>query len=163
MTPLLSVSTVVVSTPLLMAPVPSAAKSSPLSVLLGTKTFPMPPMWATPELPLKVQLFTQLYRALQPGTVLLSLPLANLPNPKPLSWSAARLPSLTSPLPSPQEPLWCWQHPLQSKHQCRLERACADRPPHGSLDVDKPSPNTESFTIPIIPLPWLFKSFHCSA
>ena len=46
---LLSVSTVVVSTPGLMAPVPSAAKSSPHSVLLGTKTFPMPAMWAPPQ------------------------------------------------------------------------------------------------------------------
>jgi len=65
--------------------------------------------------------------------------------------------------PLPQEPLWCWQPPLQSKHRCRLERARADRRPHGSLDVDKSSPNTESFNILIIPLSWLFKSFHCSA
>ena len=58
--PLLSVSTVVVSTPRLTAPVPSAAKSSPYSVLLVTKTFPMPPMWAPLKPPLRVQLFTQL-------------------------------------------------------------------------------------------------------
>jgi len=58
--PLLSASTVVVSTPLLMAPVPSAAKSSLLSVLLGTKTFLMPPMPASPKPPLRVQLLTQL-------------------------------------------------------------------------------------------------------
>jgi len=81
--PLLSVSTVVVSTPLSMAPVPSAAKSSALSVLLVTKTFPIPPIWATPKPPLKVQLFTPLYRPPQPGTVLVSLTPANLPNPKP--------------------------------------------------------------------------------
>ena len=79
--PLLSVSTVVVSTPRLMAPVPSAAKSSPHSILLGAKTFPKPPMWAPPKPPPRVQLFTQLYRPLQPGTVLVSLPLASLPNP----------------------------------------------------------------------------------
>ena len=99
--PPLSVSTVVVSTPLSMAPVPSAAKSSPLSVLLETKTFPMPPMWASPKPPLRVQLLTQLYRALQPGTVLVSLPLVNLPNAKPLKWFAAHPPSVASPLPSP--------------------------------------------------------------
>ena len=99
--PLLSVSTVVVRTPRSMAPVPSAAKCSPLSVLLGTKTFPTPPMWATPKPPLKVQLFTQLAQPLQPGTDLVSLPIANLPNPKPLSWFTARLPNIDSPLPSP--------------------------------------------------------------
>jgi len=32
-----------------------------------------------------------------------------------------------------------------------------------TFNVEKPSPNTQSFTIPIIPLSWLFKSFHCSA
>ena len=99
--PPLSMSTAVVSTPLAMAPVPSVAKSAPLSVLLGTKVFPIPPMCASPKPPLRVQLFTQLYRPLQPGTVLVSLPLANLPNLKPLEWSVARPPSLASPLPSP--------------------------------------------------------------
>jgi len=98
--PLLSGSTVVVSTPRLMAPVPSAAKSSPHSILLGTKTFPMPPMWAPPKLPPRARLFTQPYRPLQPGTVLVSLPLASLRNPKLFNWFAARLPNLTSPLPS---------------------------------------------------------------
>jgi len=99
--PPLSVSTAVVSTPLSMAPVPSVAKASPLSVLRGTKIFPMPPMRASPKPPLRDQLFTQLYRPLQPGTVLVSLPLANLPNLKPLEWSAVRLPRLASPLASP--------------------------------------------------------------
>jgi len=99
--PLLSVSTVVVSTPRSMAPVPFAAKSSPLSVLLRTKTFLMPPMWANLKPPLKGQLVTQLARPPQPGTVLISLPLVNLPNPKLLSWFAACLPNLTSLLPSP--------------------------------------------------------------
>jgi len=47
--PLLSVSTVVISMPGSMAPVPSAAKPSPHSVLQGTKTFPMPPLWASPQ------------------------------------------------------------------------------------------------------------------
>jgi len=79
----LSVSTVVVTTPLSMEPVPSAAKSSPLSVLPGTKSFPMPPMRATTKPPLTVQPFIRLYRPLQPGTVLVSLPLVNLPNLKP--------------------------------------------------------------------------------
>jgi len=95
--PLLSVSTVVGSMPLSMAPVPSAAKSSPPSVLLGTKTFPMPPTWASPKPPLRAQLLTQLCRPPQPGTVLVSLQLVNLPNLKPLNSFAARLHSLTSP------------------------------------------------------------------
>ena len=99
--PLLSVSTVVVSTSHSIAPVPSAAKSSPHSVLRGTNTFPMPPMWAPPKPPLRVQLFTLLFQPLQPGTVLIFLPLANLPNPKLSNWFAAHLPNLTSPLPSP--------------------------------------------------------------
>ena len=97
---LLSALTVVVSTPLSMAPVPPAAKSSPPSVLLGTKTFPMPPMRVSPKPPLRVQLLTQLYQLLQPVMVLVSLPLANLPNLKPLNSLAACPPSLTSPLPS---------------------------------------------------------------
>jgi len=54
-----------------------------------------------PKPPLRVQLFTLLYRPLQLGTVLVSLPLANLPNLKPLNWLAARPPSLASLLPSP--------------------------------------------------------------
>jgi len=99
--PLLSVSTVVVSTPLSMAPVLSALRSSPLSVLLGTKIFLMPPMLASPKPPFRVQLLTQLYRLLQPGMVLIFLPLPNLPNLKPLDCFALRPPSLTSPLPSP--------------------------------------------------------------
>jgi len=98
-----SVSTVVVSTPLSMAPVPSAANSSPLSVLLGTKTFPMPPMWAPPKPPLRVKLFTQLYWLLQPDAVLVSLPLANLPNLKRLKWFAALPPTQALPPPSPAE------------------------------------------------------------
>jgi len=52
---LLSVSTVVFSPPLSMAPVQSATKYTPLSVLLGTKTFLMPPMQASPKLPFMVQ------------------------------------------------------------------------------------------------------------
>jgi len=58
MLPLLYVSTGVVSTPLSMAPVRSATKSSVLSVLLGTKTFPMPPKRASPKPPLRVKLLT---------------------------------------------------------------------------------------------------------
>jgi len=101
MPPLLPVSTLVVSTSLAMAPVPSASKSSPLSVLPGTKTFPMPPMRASPKPPLRVQLLTQLYRLLQPGMVLVSLLLpANVSNLKPLNSFAARPPSVTSRLPS---------------------------------------------------------------
>jgi len=64
MPPRHSVSTVVVSKPLSMAHVPSAAKSSPLSILLGTKSFPIPLMWASPKPLLRVQLCTQLYRRL---------------------------------------------------------------------------------------------------
>jgi len=99
--PLLCVSTVVGNTPLAMAPVPSTVKSSLPSVLLGTKTFPMPPMRASPNRPLRVQLLAQLCRPLQPGMVLVSLPLANLPNLKPLNLCAARPPSLPSLPPSP--------------------------------------------------------------
>jgi len=99
--PPLSVSTAVVIMPLLIAAVPSVAKSSPLSVLQGTKIFPMPPMRASPTPPLRVQLLTPLYLPLQPGTVLVSLPLANLPNLKPLEWFAAHLPRIASPLTSP--------------------------------------------------------------
>ena len=80
--PPLSVSTVVVSTPSSMAPVLSAAKSSPLSVLPGTKTFPMPPMRTSFKPPLRVQMLPLLYRLLQPVTALVPLPLANLPNPR---------------------------------------------------------------------------------
>jgi len=99
--PLLSVSTVVGSTPRSMAPVPSAAKCSPPSVLLGTKTFPMPPTRASPKRPLRAQVLTQLCRPLQPGTVLVSLLLGNSPNLKLLNLFAARLHSLTSPPPFP--------------------------------------------------------------
>jgi len=101
--PPLSVSIVEVSMPLSMAPVPSAAKSSPLSVLPGSKTFLMPPMWATPKPALRVQRFTQLYRPLQPDTVLVSLPLANLRNLKTLILFAALPPTLALPPPSPAE------------------------------------------------------------
>ena len=98
---LLSVSTAVFSPALSMAPVLSAAKSSPLSVLVQTKTFPLHPKWASPKPPLSAQLLTQLYRLLQPGTVLVSLRLANLAKPKPLNWIGALPASLASPLPSP--------------------------------------------------------------
>jgi len=64
MPPLLSESTVVVSTPPWMAPVPAPAKSSPLSVPLGTKTFLMPPLRDSLKPPLRVQLLPQLYRLL---------------------------------------------------------------------------------------------------
>jgi len=81
--PPLSVSTVVVSTPLSMAPVGCTAKSSELSVLAGSKTFPIPPMRAYTPPPLRVKQFTELFWRLQPGAVIVSLPLANLPNLKP--------------------------------------------------------------------------------
>jgi len=99
--PILSVSTAVVSTPRGMAPFPSAAKSSPLSVLLGTKTFPMPPMRASPQPPLRVQLLPQLCRLPQQGTGLVSPPQVNLRNPKLFNRFVVRPPSLTSPLRSP--------------------------------------------------------------
>jgi len=95
MPPLLSVATGLVSQPLLMAPVPSAAKSTPLSVLLGTKTFQMPPMRASPKPPVRVQLLPQLYRLSQPGTVLISLPQATLVKLRQLNSFATRPPSLT--------------------------------------------------------------------
>ena len=100
--PLLSVSTVVGSTPHSMAPVPSAAKSSPPSVLLWTKTFPMLPTRASPKPPLRAKLLTQLCRPLQPGTGLVSLLLANPPHLKPLNLFAAHLHSLTSRPPFPE-------------------------------------------------------------
>ena len=99
----LSASTVVANTPPSMAPVPSAAKPSLLSILPGTKIFPMPPMRASLKPPLSVQLLPQLCRPLQPGTVLVSLLLANPPNLKPLDLVAAHPPSRTSPPPSPAE------------------------------------------------------------
>jgi len=57
-------------------------KSSPPCVPLGTKTSPRPAMRAPPKQPLKVQLFTLRYRPLRPGTVLVSIQVANLPNLK---------------------------------------------------------------------------------
>jgi len=101
MPPLLSVSNVVVSMPPSMAPVPFAAKSTPLSVLLGTKTFLMPPIRASFKPPLRVPLLPQLYRLPQPGMALISLPPVNLPNPKLLNSFTAHPPSLTLQLPSP--------------------------------------------------------------
>jgi len=103
MPPPFSVSTVVVSTPPSMAPVPSGAKFFALFVLPGTRTFPMPPMQAALKPPLRVQLLPLLYRLLQPGTAPVSLPLANLPNPRLLDSLAAHPPSLTWPLPSPSQ------------------------------------------------------------
>jgi len=101
MPPPLSASTVVASTPPLMAPVPSAAKCSPLSVLPGTKIFPTPPMLASLKPPLRVHLLLQSCQLPQPDTVLVSLPPANLPIPRPLDSFGAPPPNLTLPLLSP--------------------------------------------------------------
>jgi len=101
MPPPLSVSTVVASTPPSMAHVPSAAKSSPLSVLPGTKIFPTPPMWASLKPPLRVQLLLQSCLLPQPDTALVSLPPANLPIPRPLDSFGVPPTNLALPLPSP--------------------------------------------------------------
>jgi len=101
MPPLLSASTAVPSTPPSMAPVPSAAKSSPLSVLQGTKIFPTPLMRASLKPPLRVQLLPQSCRLRRPDTAWLSLPPANPPIPGPLDLFEARPPNLMLPLPSP--------------------------------------------------------------
>jgi len=84
-----------------MAPVLSAAESSALSGLSGTKAFTMPAMRASLKPPLRVQLLLLFYRLHQPGTPLTSLHLGNLHNPRPLNLFAACPPCLTSPLPSP--------------------------------------------------------------
>jgi len=96
-----SASTVMASTPPSMAPAPSAAKSSPLFLLPATKIFPMPPMWAFLKPPLRVQQLPQMCRLRQPGTALVSLPLANLPIPRLSNLFKVLQPSLTLPLPSP--------------------------------------------------------------
>jgi len=62
---------------------------------------PDAPLWAPPQQPPRVRLFTQLYRPIKAGMVLVSLPLVSLSNPNPLNWFVARLPNLTLPLPSP--------------------------------------------------------------
>jgi len=101
MPPVLFASTVVASMPPSMALVPSAAKSSPLSVLPGIKIFPTPLMWPSLKPPLRVQLLLQLCQLRQPDPALVSPPPANLPTPKPLDSFGACPPNITLPLPSP--------------------------------------------------------------
>jgi len=84
-----------------MAPVPSTRKSSPLSLLPGTKIFPTPRMRASRKPPLRVQLLLQSRRLPYPDTGLVSLPPVNLPFPATvrLVRSASAQPNLAAPLP----------------------------------------------------------------
>jgi len=93
-----SVATVVVSTPLSMAPLPSALQSSPLSVLLGTKTFPMADPGGpqtTPQGPTVHPMVPATPSRQGPRFT----PAGESSNLKPLIWFAACPPNIGTPLP----------------------------------------------------------------
>ena len=162
-TPLLSVSTAVVSTPLSMAsrPMrreilsalrPPSDQDSPDAPEAGLPQTTSQGLTAPPTVPATPARhgprFPPASESTQPETVKLvrsASAESNLAAPLPAGTSLvlAAPTSELAPVPtgvSPHRPISTW-----------------------ILDVEKPSPNTESFTIPIIPLSWFFKSFHCSA
>jgi len=159
----LSASTVAVSMPLSMALVLSLVKFSPLSVRPRTKTYlmPPPPMRALFRQPLKVPLLSQPYRRLQLNMAPVSLPLVSLPSLRQSNTFAVHLPSLHSPLAFPAGIILV----LIAPSSLLAPVPTGVSPPRPTTTWNfkcrQAQPQHTVLYSPIIPLSWLFKSFHC--
>jgi len=141
----------------------SSVSFLPLSAPLGTITYPMPQMRTLSRPPLRAHTLILLCQQPRPG-----MALASYPQPNPLSPRQSILYLVLLPNPHLLPPSLAGIFLVLVEPSSRLTQV-----PTGvsqlwpttiwNFNVGKPSPNTEPSTPPFLPIPWLFKSFHCSA